>query len=116
MSESTINVTEVLDKGVQTLNGEKLVNNSGFPEFVPFAPVILPSGSHKATFTGEVLVKTNKNDQIMYFVFFSIDGYGKVIHSMTLDDVNNLVNGEIYTLTCGKPRGEYTSIKKVEKA
>lgn len=112
----SVNVTEILDKGVKNLNGQKLFNDSGKPEFVPFAPVILPVGDHTGTFTGEILCKLNKNKEVMYFAFFSVDGYGKVIHSMKLEEVNNLVNGAKYTLTCGEPRGEYTRIKKVEKA
>lgn len=112
---SAVNLSQVL--GTQfDLSGRKLVNDTGKKEFAPFSPVELPSGVHTAVFTDRILVKENKNDEIMYFAFFDVDTYGTVLSSQKLDFINTLVKGAKYKLFCGEPKNGYSVIKKVEKA
>jgi hypothetical protein len=101
-----------------SLNGRTLVNNTGKPEFTPFSTVELPANSsgHVSTFTGNVLVKENKNGELMYFGFFMVEGYGSVLSSQKLDFINNLVPGGKYKLITAEPKGGYSVIKKIEKA
>lgn len=99
-----------------SLEGKKLVNNTGKKEFTPYSIVELPAGEHYAVFTGNVLVRENKNGEIMYFVFFTVDDYGTVLTAQKLEDVNNFVKGVKYILQCGDPKGGYSTIRKIVKA
>ena len=112
---ASLNISEVLNTQF-SLQGRKLVNNTGKKEFTPFSPVELPSGVHVGTFKDRVFVKEAKSNEIMYFAFFDVEGYGTVLSSQKSEFINGLVNGAKYNLYCSDPKNGYSVIKKIEKA